>query len=144
VVAFVGGSLARELEAAGEAAAAAFVLEPLLAIFGNRLRSRLRGVRQTRWGCDPFAQGSYAVARPGGAAMRAVLARPLANRLLFAGEACADSGWAATVAGAHRSGKRAAREALTLLQGHGATKAFAIAPKTSPSRAGDGGARDAR
>jgi monoamine oxidase len=134
VVAFVGGSLARELEAAGEAAAAAFVLEPLLATFGSRLRSRLRGVRQTRWGSDPFALGSYAVARPGGAAMREVLARPLADRLLFAGEACADGGWGATVAGAHRSGKRAAHAALALLHGHRVTKAFAIAPKTSPSR----------
>jgi monoamine oxidase len=47
--------------------------------------------------------------------MRAVLARPLADRLLFAGEACAADGWAATVAGAHRSGRRAAHEALALL-----------------------------
>jgi monoamine oxidase len=114
-LAFVGGDLARELERAGEAAAGAFAIEPLVEIFGSDLRSRLRGVRQTRWGADPFAMGSYAVARPGGAAMRAELARPLADRLLFAGEACAADGWGATVAGAHRSGRRAAREALALL-----------------------------
>jgi monoamine oxidase len=114
-LAFVGGDLARELERAGEAAAAEFALEPLLEIFGSGLRSRLRGVRQTRWGIDPLALGSYAVARPGAVAMRAALARPLADRLLFAGEACAADGWAATVAGAHRSGRRAAREALALL-----------------------------
>lgn len=114
-LAFVGGDLARELEHAGETAAAEFALEPLLEIFGTGLRSRLRGVRQTRWGIDPFALGSYAVARPGAAAMRAVLARPLADRLLFAGEACAGDGWATTVAGAHLSGRRAAREALALL-----------------------------
>ena len=114
-VAFVGGELARELERAGEAAAGAFALEPLLDIFGNGLRARLRGVRQTRWGADRFAVGSYAVPRPGGAAMRAVLAQPVADRLLFAGEACAADGWAATVAGAHLSGRRAAREALALL-----------------------------
>jgi monoamine oxidase len=114
-LAFVGGDLARELEHAGEAAAGEFALEPLLEIFGSGLRSRLCGVRQTRWGTDPFSLGSYAVARPGAAAMRAVLARPVADRLLFAGEACAGDGWAATVAGAHRSGRRAAREALALL-----------------------------
>jgi monoamine oxidase len=114
-LAFVGGDLAQELERAGEAAAGEFALEPLLEIFGSSLRSRLRGVRQTRWGIDPCALGSYAVARPGAAAMRAVLARPLADRLLFAGEACAGDGWAATVAGAHGSGRRAAREALALL-----------------------------
>jgi monoamine oxidase len=115
VVAFLGGSLARELEHAGEAAAGTFALEPLLEIFGSSLRQHLRGVRQTRWGIDPFATGSYAVARPGCAAMRAVLAKPLADRLLFAGEACAGDGFAATVAGAHLSGRRAAREALVLL-----------------------------
>ncbi len=117
VLAFVGGDLARELEQAGEAAAGTFVLDPLLEIFGHKLKTRLRGVRQTRWGIDPFALGSYAVARPGGAAMRTVLARPVADRLLFAGEACAADGWAATAAGAHRSGKRAACQALALL-GH--------------------------
>jgi monoamine oxidase len=111
VVAFLGGSLARELEHAGDATAGAFALGPLLEIFGTDLKSRLRGVRQTRWGIDPFALGSYAVARPGCAA----LARPLADRLLFAGEACAGDGWAATVAGAHLSGRRAARAALALL-----------------------------
>jgi monoamine oxidase len=114
-LAFIGGDLARELEEAGEAAAGEFALEPLLEIFGNGLRSRLRGVRQTRWGIDPFAMGSYAVARPGAATMRDVLGSPLADRLLFAGEACAGDGWAATVAGAHQSGRRAAREALDLL-----------------------------
>jgi monoamine oxidase len=114
-LAFIGGDLARELEKAGEAAAGEFALEPLLEIFGNGLRSRLRGVRQTCWGADPFAMGSYAVARPGAATMREVLGSPLADRLLFAGEACAGDGWAATVAGAHQSGRRAAREALALL-----------------------------
>jgi monoamine oxidase len=115
VVGFVGGSLAHELEVAGEAAASAFALEPLIEIFGSRLRSRLRGARHTCWGTDPFAFGSYAVARPGGGATRAVLGLPLADRVLFAGEACAGDGWAATVAGAHLSGKRAARAALALL-----------------------------
>jgi monoamine oxidase len=115
VLSFVGGDLARELETEGEPAAISFVLEALVEMFGNKVRSTLRGARQTRWGVDPFALGSYAVARPGGAAMRSELARPVAERLLFAGEACADDGWAATVAGAHRSGKRAAQDALALL-----------------------------
>lgn len=130
VTTFVGGGLARELEEAGEAAAAAFALEPLLKIFGTHLKKRLRGVRHTRWGADPFALGSYAVARPGGAPMRSVLATPLADRLMFAGEASADDGWAATVAGAHRCGKRAARRALAML---GSTS-VATSPLTTGSR----------
>lgn len=121
VMGFVGGALARELERAGEAAAIEFALTPLVRIFGHGIRRRLRGGRQTRWGCDPWSGGSYAVARPGGTAYRSALAAPVAPRLLFAGEACASDGWAATVAGAHLSGRRAAREALALLpaQGHG-------------------------
>ncbi len=115
VMAFVGGALAWELERAGEAAAVEFVLEPLLRIFGSDLRRQLRGARQTRWGADRWSLGSYSVARPGGAPLRAALAEPLADRLLFAGEACAADGWAAPVAGAHQSGKSAARQALTML-----------------------------
>jgi monoamine oxidase len=123
IMAFVGGGLAHELEASGEAAAAEFALEPLVRTFGASVRRRLKGVRQTRWGIDPFSLGSYSVARPGGAGLRATLAEPLADRLLFAGEACADEGWAATVAGAHRSGRAAARQAIRFLSGAGAPRA---------------------
>jgi monoamine oxidase len=119
ITAFVGGGLARELEGAGEAAAADFALEPLVRIFGTAIRRRLKGARQTRWGVDPFSLGSYSVARPGGADLRATLAEPLADRLLFAGEACADLGWAATVAGAHRSGRTAAHHAIRILSDAG-------------------------
>jgi monoamine oxidase len=120
ITAFVGGGLARELEAAGEAAARDFALEPLVRIFGAAIRRRLKGARQTRWGVDPFSLGSYSVAIPGGTDLRRALAEPLADRLLFAGEACADQGWAATVAGAHRSGRTAADQAIRILDGAGA------------------------
>jgi monoamine oxidase len=123
ITAYVGGRLARELEAAGAAVAADFALEPLVRIFGASIRRRLKGARQTRWGLDPLSLGSYSVARPGGAGLRAALAEPLADRLLFAGEACADQGWAATVAGAHRSGRTAARQAIRILSDAGARTA---------------------
>jgi len=55
VVAFVGGDLARRLEAAGEAAAVDFALGPLKDLFGKRVEDQLLGARQTRWGADPFA-----------------------------------------------------------------------------------------
>jgi monoamine oxidase len=123
IMAFVGGSLARELEASGEAAAAELALEPLLRTFGASIRRRLKGMRQSRWGIDPFSLGSYSVARPGGAGLRATLAEPLDDRLLFAGEACADEGWAATVAGAHCSGRAAARHAIRILDEAGDPRA---------------------
>jgi monoamine oxidase len=69
---------------------------------------RLHGARQTPWGVDPLALGSYAVARPDAADHREILATPVDQRVFLAGEAAAADGWAATVAGAYRSGRRAA------------------------------------
>ena len=112
VVAFVGGSLARRLEKEGEAAAAAFALEPLRDLFGTTIDDRFVAARQTRWGVDPFSLGSYSVARPGASDRRLAFAQPHAERVHFAGEAAAEDGWAATVAGAFTSGRRAANRLL--------------------------------
>ncbi|MEM8950911.1 MAG: NAD(P)/FAD-dependent oxidoreductase [Pseudomonadota bacterium] len=115
VIAFVGGNLARRLEAEGEAAAGDFALAPLRALFGQKVEQSLLGFRQTRWGTDPFAFGSYSVARPGAADRRRALHRPHAERIHFTGEAAEADGWAATVAGALKSGQRAAKGILTRL-----------------------------
>jgi monoamine oxidase len=115
VQAFVGGGLALELERLDERAAGEVVLEPLVRLFGSRVRARLRAVRHTRWDRDPHSLGSYSVARPGGVPARAALRRPLAGQLVLAGEALADQGWAATVAGAHQSGRAAAAWVLSRL-----------------------------
>lgn len=64
------------------------------------------------WSADPYARGVYSVASPGAATCREMLARPLAGRLFWAGEATAPNPVAATVHGAYLSGKRAAKEAL--------------------------------
>lgn len=63
------------------------------------------------WRSDPFARGAYSYVLVDGDGAREELAQPLADTLLFAGEATnrEDSG---TVAGALQSGRRAAREAL--------------------------------
>ena len=115
VMAFVGGGLARDLEALGEREAAAFALAPLRDLFGADVERRCLGARQTRWGSDEHALGSYAVARPGAADERETLRNSLADRLFFAGEAAANDGWAATVAGAYRSGRDAAHACLARL-----------------------------
>ncbi len=114
VIAFVGGDLARRLEHEGEAAAASFALDPLRRLFGRAIDERLKAVRQTRWGIDRQALGSYSVAKPGAADLRAALTRPHAERIHFAGEACAPLGWAATVAGALMSGRQAAKHCLEM------------------------------
>ena len=66
----------------------------------------------TRWGQDPFSRGAYSFlpvrAR---SKLRRALAKPLAGRLHFAGEAT-DNCYPATTQGAYRSGLRAASQIL--------------------------------
>ena len=68
----------------------------------------------TRWISDPFAYGSYsypAVGAPSDA--RSILARPVNNRLFFAGEATT-ADYPSTVHGAYLSGLREAKRILEL------------------------------
>jgi monoamine oxidase len=43
----------------------------------------------TTWGSERWTRGAYAAARPGRAAARKTLMRPVADRIWFAGEALA-------------------------------------------------------
>ena len=61
------------------------------------------------WPRDPFTRGAYSYAKVGGAGAIRDLAAPIESTLFFAGEAT-DEAFPATVAGAIRSGYRAADE----------------------------------
>jgi monoamine oxidase len=111
---FLGGDLARGLEADGEGAAAAFALDELCALVGTRFRKRARGIGATAWAADPFAGGSYSFARPGRRGDRAALAEPVEDRIFFAGEACHETLFS-TVHGAWASGEAAAQDLLVRL-----------------------------
>ncbi|WP_373622124.1 flavin monoamine oxidase family protein [Methylobacterium sp. OAE515] len=111
---YFGGALARDLERAGDAAAAAFALDELAGLLGAAFRRRASGLTVTRWGRDPSVRGSYAYARPGAAGQRAILATPVEGRLFFAGEATSPDAFT-TVRGAYESGLRAADEVLSAL-----------------------------
>lgn len=66
----------------------------------------------TRWGCDPFAGGSYSFRATGlEAEDYEALVEPVANRLFFAGEATSAE-YAATVHGAYLSGMREAERII--------------------------------
>lgn len=108
-VSLAGGRAAREWEARGEDAAKSAVLAELRSVYGQDLTPTRSAV--THWESSPFTEGSYSAALPGHQGARAELARPVADRLFFAGEACEEE-WATTVAGAYRSGLRAADEVL--------------------------------
>jgi monoamine oxidase len=61
---------------------------------------------------DPFARGAYSYTKVGGLGAAAELAKPLGDRLFFAGEAT-DEEYEGSVAGALTSGLRAADQVLT-------------------------------
>jgi len=108
-----GGEFARELENAGEEASIDFVLGELKSIFGSKIDKYLIKAHATSWASNPFTLGSYASAEPGSFHLRKVLRHSIGDRIFTAGEATAEE-WA-TVAGATRSGFRAAKEVIKIL-----------------------------
>jgi monoamine oxidase len=89
LVGFVGGDFAWELSTAGKDAAIDFALDALRRTFGSDAPKRVRKADFTNWASNPWVRGAYAAALPGKHAQRDALARPVANRVFFAGEALA-------------------------------------------------------
>lgn len=114
MIGFVGGDFAWQLTQAGTDAAVDFVLGEVEAMVGSKARERFVKGTLTQWGNDPLTLGAYAALRPGASGARAVLARPLDDRLFFAGEAAAGP-YYATCGGAWRSGELTARDVIRTL-----------------------------
>ena len=104
---YLGGSWAHALEGAGPAAAHAFVIGELRELLGADFARGLTPITATRWACEETIGGAYSHALPGHAAARTVLARPVSERLCFAGEACSPTDFS-TAHGAWQSGLVAA------------------------------------
>ena len=110
---YFGGRFAAELERAGEDAFFELAVSELVGLFGSAFASRLKPIRVHRWGCDPYALGSYSSALPGYADCRAKLAEPVDDRLFFAGEACSANDFS-TAHGAWLTGVAAAEKVLAV------------------------------
>jgi len=121
VEAYSGGSLHEDLERAGPEAWTCYAVEQLVGLFGTDLRGLLSRIHASGWLGDRWTRGGYSNAAPGAADARSQLARPVEDRLFFAGEATSPDHMA-TVHGAYLSGQRAADEAVASL---------------GPTRAGD-------
>jgi monoamine oxidase len=113
-IGFAAGRLARELQAAGEAAAVNYAVDGLAAMLGGEVRKQFDKGLATAWAADPFARGAWSHCVPGRFGARAILTRPVGDRIVFAGEHTEQEAYG-TLHGAHLSGKRAAAEARRLL-----------------------------
>ena len=84
-----------------------FAVEWLSGLFGPAVKKALGRSQVTQWNKEPWTQGAFASASPGGQFARRVLMEPLRGRVYFAGEAVHETAWG-TVGGAWESGMRAA------------------------------------
>ena len=114
MIGFVGGAFAWQLSAAGKDVAVDFALQSLRRMFGERAADRVVKGDMTRWASNPWVRGAYSAALPGKFAARAEIARPIADRLFFAGEAMAGP-FTQTSGGAVLSGEAKAKDVLRLL-----------------------------
>ena len=80
-------------------------------VFGSKVSEELAAAYVQDWQADPYSRGGYSYVLVGGSGAREQFAEPVDGTLFFAGEAT-DADEAGTVAGALRSGQRAAREVL--------------------------------
>jgi monoamine oxidase len=111
LTAWAGGPKAARLTGSSREKLVACALATVEKVFGKRTMGELAAAHPQDWQADPYARGGYSYVRVGGTGARQRLAEPIEDTLFFAGEAT-DVEEAGTVAGALRSGQRAAREVL--------------------------------
>jgi monoamine oxidase len=104
----LAGRFGRELANAGEASVAGFLADAFAAHFGGGVKQALGKIELTRWSHEPYVQGGFSAAVPGGALSRRALMEPISDRVFLAGEAAHETLWG-TVAGAALSGERRRR-----------------------------------
>jgi monoamine oxidase len=108
---WAGGPKAAKLTGAPERKLIRAALASVESVFGRV--TGLAAVYVQDWHNDPLSRGGYSYVLVGGEGAREALAAPLDDTVFFAGEAT-DGEEAGTVAGALRSGQRAARQVISL------------------------------
>jgi monoamine oxidase len=107
LVGLVGAARAREVERMPDSAVVAAAMRQLRGAFGSSVPDPT-GFLVTRWGQEQFTRGSYSIV-PVGASYddHTTLAKPVGDRLFFAGEAT-NTKYPSTVHGAYLTGVREA------------------------------------
>lgn len=114
-LALLGGDHARAICEMGETGAVAHAIDRLVAMLGSQTRPAFTGGRLAGWWADPYARGSYSIARPGRLSARVALRAPIGGRIFLAGEATGEGG-AMTAGGAYLEGERAAALAAAVVR----------------------------
>ncbi|KTD40172.1 amine oxidase [Legionella parisiensis] len=110
LIVFTAGKLARDMEKRGHLKE--WAMHHLRTIYGVNIPEPIKA-KQSHWTNDPFTMGSYSYLPINvDKNIVALLAKPVAEKLYFAGEATSTSD-PSTVHGAYLSGLRAAHEILT-------------------------------
>ena len=115
-VAFYGASQAAAFEK-DDAAAVAHAKAALRKMYGARVDEEFEKHAITKWGQNPWTLGSYSAARPHQSKMHAVMARPVDDRVFFAGEACSRPVFNGSLAGAYETGVNASQAIVASLTG---------------------------
>lgn len=105
----IGGRFAWDLHAQGQGAVIDYALEQLVRCVGSDARKHFVAGLATDWADNPLTLGAYGALRPGADGARELLARPLDDRLFFAGEAMGGE-VSALVNGAYVSGRAMAKK----------------------------------
>lgn len=113
LVAFNAARAAQDVEYLSDTETVDEAMNILREIFGSNIPVPM-SYQITRWGKDPWSQGSYSYLGKGSdPKMRGSLSKPVGSRLFFAGEAT-HSEFPASAHGAYLSGLRAASEILSM------------------------------
>ncbi len=109
LLAFNAGGFGREIERRLDADVVDEAMAVVRMMMGSQAPDPIAH-QITRWNSDPFSRGSYSFIAPGvTTGTIQTLARPVNNRLFFAGEATATD-FPSTVHGAYLSGRRVAEQ----------------------------------
>ncbi len=112
MIGFVGGRFGWQLSAQGVDAAVDFALGEVVKMVGSKARDHFVRGYLTGWAKNPWTYGAYAAATPGHHSARADLAKPICDRVFFAGEAVATP-YYQLCGGAYLSGDAVARDVVS-------------------------------
>ena len=115
IVGFIGGRFAWDLSKQGEDEIVEYALSKLESLAGRDIRKHFLKGFASDWANNPLSKGSYSAIKPGCYGARELLSEPVAEKLIFAGEATAGS-LAGLVNGAYESGRMAATRIFNIIK----------------------------